>query len=134
MGPRIALVGHCWPDAFALRSAVGSIVPGADVVVVNDAGALAGEVLQADVLLINRVLVGHFETKSGIELIRSLAGGGAAPMLVSNFPEAQAEAEAAGALPGFGKARLYGDTMRERVAAAVGADPRERIGRDTLSS
>ena len=42
-------------------------------------------------------------------------------MLVSNFEDAQAEAEAAGALPGFGKTQMYDPRTRERILGAVGA-------------
>ncbi len=42
-------------------------------------------------------------------------------MLVSNHEDAQAEAVAAGALPGFGKASLGQPGMIERVAAALKA-------------
>ncbi len=37
---RIVLVGHCMPDAYALRSAVRRTVPGATVVTANDSKAL----------------------------------------------------------------------------------------------
>lgn len=116
---RIALVGHCGPDSYAIRGAVQAMVPGAEVRFVNDGAAAEQAAAAGDVLLVNRVLDGDFETSSGLELIRALAPRGARVMLVSNYAEAQAEAEAAGALPGFGKAGLYSAAMRERLAAAV---------------
>jgi hypothetical protein len=36
-------------------------------------------------------------------------------MLVSNYEDAQQEAVAAGAVPGFGKSALYGPLVAERV-------------------
>jgi hypothetical protein len=38
-------------------------------------------------------------------------------MLVSNYDDAQEEAIAAGAAPGFGKSALYGPLVVERVRA-----------------
>ena len=117
MGETILLVGHCGPDTFALRSAMGRF---GRVEMVNDAETLSGRLADASLLLVNRVLDGRFATESGIELIRELSGDGSpALMLVSNYPEAQAEAEAAGAVPGFGKAELYDEQTAERVQAAL---------------
>lgn len=57
-------------------------------------------------VLVNRVF--DADGGSGLELIRQVkaAKPGQAVMLVSNFEDAQAEARAAGAEPGFGKAAL----------------------------
>ena len=41
-------------------------------------------------------------------------------MLVSNYPEWQQAAIAAGALPGFGKAELNRAETREKLAAVLG--------------
>jgi len=126
---RVLLVGHCGPDAFALQSAVRSMVPGASVDQVNSIDALERELADAGVLLINRVLDGEFRGDSGLELIRSLAeggdpgraSGGAGLVLISNLASAQEEAESAGALPGFGKQELYSDRMRASLERALGA-------------
>lgn len=119
--PRIALVGHCGPDSFAIRSAVQAMVPGADVRFVNDTPGAMRAAADGELLLVNRVLDGDFTSTSGLELIRAVVGSGAAgrTMLVSNFADAQQEAESAGALPGFGKGQLYSAAMRERIAAAL---------------
>ena len=118
---RILLVGHCGPDSYMLRSAVSGVAPGAAVDFIHDAAALDKALPTASLLLVNRVLDGDFAGGSGIELIRSLtADGSKVPMmLVSNFPQAQAEAEAAGALPGFGKSAAYADETRRRIAYAL---------------
>ena len=122
---RVALVGHCGPDAYALRAAVRSMFPRGEVQMVSDASELEAEIPAADLLLVNRILDGEFEVDSGIELIRVLAALPArerpALMLVSNFPEAQAEAQGAGALPGFGKKQMYSAEMRKNMEAAVAA-------------
>lgn len=120
----VALVGHCGPDMFALRSALRSALPGAEIVTVQDEKSLAQT--EADLLLINRVLDGRFEDESGLKLIERMAVGGAegagpAVMLVSNFADAQSAATEAGALPGFGKKELYSDTMKQRLRAALSA-------------
>lgn len=118
---RIALVGHCGPDSYALRSAVGRFVPEADVVFARDEATLEAEVQRADLLLVNRHLDGEFGEPSGIHLIQRLHGAGRArTMLVSNFSEAQAKAEAAGAAPGFGKREMNAEATREKLRGALG--------------
>jgi two-component system chemotaxis response regulator CheY len=121
---RILLVGHCGPDSYALRSAVGTMIPGAAVEFASDQTALDKQVTQADLLLVNRSLDGDFPADDGVELIRSLAERGAVPrmMLISNYPDAQAEAQAAGALPGFGKRDMYSDETKRRLRTALGLD------------
>lgn len=123
---RIALVGHCGPDSYVLRSAVSRFVPGGEVVFAADESALKEELGKADLLLINRTLGGDFDVESGIELIRRLAGGAAGPvprmMLVSNYAEAQSEAEGAGALKGFGKREINTEETRAKVRAALGLE------------
>ena len=116
---KIVLVGHCGPDSYALRSAVGSAVPGAEVVFANDDASVAAA--GADLMLVNRVLEGDFEDEAGIRLIAKLVSAGMKVMLVSNYPEAQAEAERAGALPGFGKTAMFAAETKERLTRAIGA-------------
>jgi DNA-binding NarL/FixJ family response regulator len=61
-----------------------------------------------DLILVNREF--DQDGSSGIEFIRThmplLRGKGIPAMLVSNYPDAQALAVQAGALPGFGKAEM----------------------------
>ena len=118
----VILVGHCMPDKFMLKSAVRRLVPGADIVTVNDAGKLAEHASSQSVLLVNRVLDGQFDTRSGIELIETLAAADDPPVaiLISNHEDAQAQAVAAGARPGFGKSDLYASTTAEILRDAVG--------------
>lgn len=121
--PIVLLVGHCGPDAWALKSAVQSALPDADVRQVDDESSLTDMLGAASLLLVNRVLDGVFTAEGGIELIRSLAGTGDPPkmMLVSNYEDAQADAQAAGAHPGFGKTQLYDPATRDRLVQAIGA-------------
>ena len=75
-------------------------------------------------LLVNRVLDGRFDVGgSGIALIESIARqDDASPtMLVSNYEDAQQQAEAAGAFPGFGKSQIADQAVRDRVADAINA-------------
>jgi CheY-like chemotaxis protein len=117
----IVLVGHCGPDAAMLRSLVGRVAPDVPLVAADDAESLDPLVNPGCVLLINRVLDWGFETTNGIELIQGLAARSDAPvmLLVSNYEEAQREAVEAGAMPGFGKSRLYEPETAERLRAAV---------------
>jgi CheY-like chemotaxis protein len=74
-------------------------------------------------VLVNRVY--DADGSSGLELIRRVKGDAALHtvpvMLVSNHDDAQTEAEQAGAVPGFGKAALYGPLVAERVRPFLSA-------------
>lgn len=106
MSTNVLLVGHCGPDSTYLRMAVRQAEPQARVLLADDdealQSALKGEVT---LLLINRELGYGFETDQGVALIKWLHANhpAVATMLISNYPEAQKDAESAGALPGFGK-------------------------------
>jgi two-component system, chemotaxis family, chemotaxis protein CheY len=123
--PVIVLVGHCGPDFYALRSAVSRAVPGSEIVSADDNERLAEALPRADLLLVNRVLESGFGVEHGTELIAAVSRQHAGPvrwMLISNYPEAQASAEAAGALPGFGKRDIYADETRRRIRGALGLE------------
>jgi two-component system chemotaxis response regulator CheY len=115
------LVGHCGPDMFMLRSAVGRLMPGVKIELANDQKSLAAHLHSGAVLLVNRMLDGEFHTSSGVDLIAQINESDEAPitMLVSNFPDAQEAAVAAGARPGFGKSALYDDATAERIRSAA---------------
>ena len=118
----VMLVGHCGPDAIMLKTVAQRALPGSSVELVNDQEALDAALERDVVLLVNRELDGAFRTgRGGIDLIRHLGESATkAPMLlVSNFPEAQVEAEAAGAMPGFGKSNLYDDDTTRRLKDAA---------------
>jgi len=74
-----------------------------------------------DLVLVNRVL--DQDGSPGLELIRQMKGDDALHtvpvMLVSNYEDAQRDAVAAGALPGFGKDALGRPPMLERVNAVL---------------
>ena len=58
---------------------------------------------------------------SGIDLIQAMAdrGNTSPSMLVSNYAEAQQAAEAAGALPGFGKSQVADPETRRRISGLI---------------
>jgi hypothetical protein len=120
--PRILLVGHCTPDAYAIRSALGNMVPEAKVEFAGGETGLQEEIGKARLFLVNRELDGDYTADDGVALIARLApnGVGTAFMLVSNLPDAQAAAVKAGAAPGFGKRDLYADETRARLRAVLG--------------
>ena len=118
----VALVGHCGFDSGSLTRFAKEVAPQAEVTRVNDQQALDTLANADTLLLVNRVLDGRFDAGgSGIELIKSIAKQENSPatMLVSNYTDAQEEAEAAGALPGFGKSQVGDPTTRQRIAEAI---------------
>ena len=103
-----------------LKNTLRRIAPEAEVVLVNTPADLAPYATGA-VLLVNRVLDGVFPNDSGLDLIQAhLSDEGASPaLLISNYADAQAAAEAAGAMPGFGKSDLESAATAERIQAAL---------------
>ena len=131
MPQRIALIGHCGPDSSYLRMAVSRAVKGAQVVAADDSAELDRLVREGvDLLLFNRVLDYGFDDTEGVAVIRKLraAHPGLKMMLVSNYPEAQAEALAAGALPGFGKREMSSPRVTELLREATQSQPSQKAG------
>lgn len=119
---RVALVGHCGFDSGSLSRFAKAFAPGAKVLRVNNQKDLDKVAGPATLLLVNRVLDGRFDVGgSGIELIKTVAGqADASPtMLVSNYEDAQQEAVAAGALPGFGKSHVGDSATKQRIVEAL---------------
>ena len=109
MAKKILLVGHCGPDSSYLKMAVRKAEPAAEIVMADDPRELSNA-LEAgvDLVLLNRELGYGFEQPMGVEVIKTLKQTipTLKTMLVSNYPDAQQAAEAAGALPGFGKREI----------------------------
>ncbi len=120
---RVALVGHCGFDSGSLRNLAQQAWPDATVDMVNRADDLDNYRDGSTLLLVNRALDGRFTAGTGVDLIRELAAGDDPPrlMLVSNYPDAQAAAVAAGAKPGFGKNELGRPDLVERLRRDVSA-------------
>lgn len=122
MAQRVLLVGHCGPDSSYLRISVSNALPGAKVSGVDDAVELEQAIKSGvDLLLINRVLDYGFEETEGVTLIRNLRARHPElkAMLVSNYPEAQNAALAAGAVGAFGKRELGGPRVAQLLREAL---------------
>ncbi len=114
---RVLSVGQCGADHFKITR---TLEPFRVEIVSADTTEEALAKLRAGsyaLVLVNRVY--DADGSSGLELIKRIKGDAAlqaAPvMLVSNHEDAQNEAVAAGAVPGFGKSALYGPLVAERV-------------------
>ena len=123
MPRKIALVGHCGPDSFMLRSAVKYAVKDAEMLMITDDTALQVALSNGvSLLLVNRQLDGNFEVVEGVELIRRLKDSfpHLPTMLISNYADSQTAAEAVGARPGFGKGEIGTPKMRDALAGVFG--------------
>lgn len=70
-----------------------------------------------DLVLTNRILDATGE--EGMDVVRAARKHETPVILVSNYDDAQQKAEAAGAAPGFGKAKLDASETRDRIANAL---------------
>ena len=121
MPHRIALVGHCNVDGPRLQKEVSQCIQGAQVTRVNDEEALRKCCEEgADLLLVNREPVG-FAGSEGVDLIRQVKQDypDQKALLVSDYPEAQQEAQAAGAQAGFGKADMGSPKLADTIRQAL---------------
>ena len=120
---RVLSVGQCGFDhggiAHAFRQAFGAEVTAAATA--DRALDLLKEGSFA-LVLVNRVF--DADGASGVDFVRRLKADDELRtipvVLVSNYADAQAEAVAAGAAPGFGKAELGRPAMLERVRPFLG--------------
>jgi two-component system chemotaxis response regulator CheY len=128
MSQRVVLVGHCGPDSSYLRISVANALPGAKVVAVDDAAELEKTInAGADLLLVNRQLDFGFEETEGVELIRNVRSRypELKTILVSNYPEAQSAAMAAGAVGAFGKRDLGSSRVTQLLRDVLETDTRD---------
>jgi hypothetical protein len=119
---KIALVGHCGPDSSYLRMTISKAVEGAKILSADDDGELSHVLGEGvDLLLFNRELGYGFSKTAGVDVIQELRSSNPKlkMMLVSNFPDAQEAAVAAGALPGFGKREIGTKRVVEVIQDAV---------------
>lgn len=118
----VGLVGHCVPDSSHLTMTVGRAAPGAIVRRVTDEASTQA-LLQSgvDLLLVNRAMEPGYADTLGTDYIRRLRADHphVKLMLISNYPESQAEAVRDGALPGFGKAELTRPETIEKLKLAL---------------
>lgn len=120
---RILDVGNCDADHGQIRALLESRFA-AEVLrarTIREALEVIGAE-RVDLVLVNRVIFADAE--EGVGLVRTLATRPSAPpvILLSNYPEAQAEARAAGARPGFGKAALRSPETVACIAAALSSE------------
>jgi DNA-binding response OmpR family regulator len=123
MPKQVLSVGQCAFDHAALCRLIegrfnARVVPAATA---GEAiAALAGQPF--DLVLVNRVF--DADGGLGLEFIRRVKSDGACSnvplMLITNFPEHEAQAVAAGAVPGFGKRDLAGPAPLERLRPYLG--------------
>lgn len=117
-GKRVLSVGQCLADHASLSRFLRAQFA-AEVVPVDSAQQAVAKLRQEafHLVLINRVF--DADGESGLELIRQLRSDTSLSevplMLVSNYREAQEEAVASGAVPGFGKAGLGEPETMDRL-------------------
>jgi CheY-like chemotaxis protein len=122
---RVLSVGQCGLDHGSIsrhfRQAFKAEVAGAETFEDAIEALRRGEF---DLVLINRVT--DADGSSGLDLIRSLKADAELSMvpvmLVSNYADAQKQAQALGALPGFGKAELASPQVQERIKSVLNGD------------
>jgi hypothetical protein len=126
MSKKILLVGHCGADSSYLRMTVQKALGDAEILQAEDSQELNNALTNkhVDLILFNRQLDYGFDSDQGVDVIRSvrLSHPNAKTMLVSNYPEAQQEAVAAGALPGFGKRELGTPRVTQVLRNALGVE------------
>lgn len=125
MAKRVLDVGNCVPDHSAIRTMLER--------------TFAAEVLQThgpddtlallrkesvDLVLVNRKLDQDYS--DGLEIIKSIKADGKLSslpcMIVSNYPDQQQIAVAAGAEYGFGKKELYAEETRSKLEKFLTTD------------
>ncbi len=119
---RVLAVGNCAADNGAIRSLIERHFD-AELDAAPDIDR-ALRLLRGgrfDLVLVNRIV--DVSDEQGVDLVRAMRAdpefADTPVMLISNLPGAQAEAESAGARPGFGKATLNSSETIERLAACL---------------
>lgn len=116
-------VGQCQMDHGALRRLIEGKFA-ADVTQAHSAEQALVQLRsrQFDLVLVNRKLDADYS--DGLEIIKQIKAdpdlAGVNVMLVTNYAEHQAQAIAAGAVPGFGKSELAAPATLERLRPFLG--------------
>jgi len=119
MPKRVLDVGQCGPDHFAIRSYLTRNFD-CEVVQVHDAEDALAELRNGEfhLVLVNRKL--DMDYSDGVDVVRALKADPRAAnvpvMLVTNYPEHQDAAIAAGAVRGFGKLEFEKLETRAKIA------------------
>lgn len=115
MPKQVLSIGNCGYDFSTLSAALQKNYQ-VELQSVNTAKEATKAVKEAqyDLIVVNRLF--DVNGESGIELIKKLKPTVKTPMmLISNYPEYQQEAVAAGAVPGFGKTQVGKPALLEVV-------------------
>lgn len=120
--PRVLSVGQCDPDHGAISRMLTSQFKA--VVDRADAWSDAETKLKSqeyDLVLVNRKL--DIDYSDGLDIIKAMQQDARLKptpvMLVTNYPEYQEEAVAAGAVRGFGKSELADPLTQQRIQAVL---------------
>ena len=125
MSKCILVVGNCRPDHAAIRSLLERHFD-ATVIQAHTREDCLDSLRDGGfaLILVNREL--DRDSCDGLTLIRAIKENpdlaNTAVMLISNFPEYQAQAVEAGALQGFGKGDLHSEQTLERLRGVLGVD------------
>src|SRR4051812_28845893 len=126
MPKRVLDVGNCGPDHGAIRRMLEKTFD-AEVVQADGLDDALAALWQGpfDLVLVNRKLDQDYS--DGLDVIKAIkADAKLAPapcMLITNYPEQQQAALAAGAAYGFGKKELHIDQTHARLAKYLGPKP-----------
>ena len=120
---RVIDCGNCGPDHASISRLLKQLF---DVEIIQtDAARDTLEELRrqkADLVLVNRKL--DIDYSDGLEVIKQIKAEDdlqeVPVMLVTNYEEYQQQAQALGALPGFGKLQLNDPQTRQRLTAILG--------------
>jgi CheY-like chemotaxis protein len=119
MPKRVLDVGNCVPDHAAIRGMLTKVFQ-AEVVQVDGPDDAFAALRKApfDLVLVNRKLDQDYS--DGLDIIKQIKADAelsSVPcMLITNYPDQQEVAVAAGAAYGFGKKQLYDEQTRSRLA------------------
>lgn len=119
MSKRVLDVGNCGPDHGAIRGMLEKTFR-AEVVQADGADDALSLLRKEpfDLVLVNRKLDQDYS--DGLDVIRAIKADaklkGVPCMLITNYPDQQQVAIAAGAEYGFGKKELHNDQTRARLA------------------
>jgi uncharacterized phage-like protein YoqJ len=126
MSKKVVLVGHCGADSSYLKLMVRQADPDAQVVGAQNSAELKQLLDEgAELVLFNRQVDYGFSSYEGVEIIREFKKShpNARLMMITNYPESQQAAIAAGGLPGFGKRELGSqrvkDLLKQTLEASV---------------
>lgn len=121
MGKRVLGVGHCLVDAPRIAKVVAELGATFENAETADTALARLREEPFDLVLPNRVL--GADERGGLHLVEVMKNdaelASVPVMLVSGIPDAQQAAEAAGALPGFGKDTLESGGARDAMAKVL---------------